>query len=79
IDAQFDKNNIALTLNNISYKYDEHNALTNVSFVLKSRQKVAIVGRSGSGKTTLVNLLTGLWPLQQGSITLGDHNNAQDL
>ena len=79
IDARFDKNNIALTLNNISYKYDEHNALTNVSFMLKSRQKVAIVGRSGSGKTTLVNLLTGLWPLQQGSITLGDHNNAQDL
>ena len=79
IDAQFDKNNIALTLNNINYKYDEHNALNNVSFMLKSRQKVAIVGRSGSGKTTLVNLLTGLWPLQQGSITLGDHNNAQDL
>lgn len=79
IDTQFDKNNIALTLNNISYKYDEHNALNNVSFMLKSRQKVAIVGRSGSGKTTLVNLLTGLWPLQQGSITLDDHNNAQDL
>lgn len=79
IDAQFDKNNIALTLNNINYKYDEHNALNNVSFMLKSQQKVAIVGRSGSGKTTLVNLLTGLWPLQQGSITLGDHNNSQDL
>ena len=79
IDAQFDKNNIALTLNNISYKYDEHNALINVSFMLKSRQKVAIVGRSGSGKTTLVNLLTGLWPLQQGSITLGDQNSSQDL
>ena len=79
IDARFDKNNIALTLNNISYKYDEHNALTNVSFMLKSRQKVAIVGRSGSGKTTLVNLLTGLWPLQQGSITLGDQNSSQDL
>ena len=79
IDTQFDKNNIALTLNNISYKYDEHNALTNVSFMLKSRQKVAIVGRSGSGKTTLVNLLTGLWPLQQGSITLGDQNSSQDL
>ena len=79
IDARFDKNNIALTLNNISYKYDEHNALNNVSFMLKSRQKVAIVGRSGSGKTTLVNLLTGLWPLQQGSITLGDQNSSQDL
>ena len=79
IDTQFDKNNTALTLNNISYKYDEHNALTDVSFMLKAQQKVAIVGRSGSGKTTLVNLLTGLWPLQQGSITLGDQNNSQEL
>lgn len=79
IDTQFDKNNTALTLNNISYKYDEHNALTDVSFVLKAQQKVAIVGRSGSGKTTLVNLLTGLWPLQLGSITLGDQNNSQEL
>ena len=79
IDTQFDKNNTALTLNNISYKYDEHNALTDVSFMLKAQQKVAIVGRSGSGKTTLVNLLTGLWPLQQGSITLSDQNNSQEL
>ncbi|TMN83933.1 MULTISPECIES: thiol reductant ABC exporter subunit CydC [unclassified Pseudoalteromonas] len=79
IDTQYDKNNTSLTLNNISYKYDEHIALTNVSFILKAQQKVAIVGRSGSGKTTLVNLLTGLWPLQQGSITLGDQNNPQEL
>jgi ATP-binding cassette subfamily C protein CydC len=79
IDAQYDKNNTSLTLNNISYKYDEHTALTNVSFILKAQQKVAIVGRSGSGKTTLVNLLTGLWPLQQGSIKLGDQNNPQEL
>ncbi|KTF09686.1 thiol reductant ABC exporter subunit CydC [Pseudoalteromonas sp. 10-33] len=79
IDTQYDKNNTSLTLNNISYKYDEHTALTNVSFILKAQQKVAIVGRSGSGKTTLVNLLTGLWPLQQGSIKLGDQNNPQEL
>jgi ATP-binding cassette subfamily C protein CydC len=79
IDTQYDKNNTSLTLNNISYKYDEHTALTNVSFILKAQQKVAIVGRSGSGKTTLVNLLTGLWPLQQGSITLGDQNTPLEL
>lgn len=79
IDTPFDKNNTALTLNNISYKYDEHNALTDVSFMLKAQQKVAIVGRSGSGKTTLVNLLTGLWPLQSGSIELHDQSISYDL
>lgn len=79
IDTPFDKNNTALTLNNISYKYDEHNALTDVSFMLKAQQKVAIVGRSGSGKTTLVNLLTGLWPIQSGSIELHDQSISHDL
>ncbi|TMO76676.1 thiol reductant ABC exporter subunit CydC [Pseudoalteromonas sp. S3785] len=79
IEIQFDKNNTTLALNNIAYKYQEHTALTNISFTLKAQQKVAIVGRSGSGKSTLVNLLTGLWPVQQGSIRLSDENNAEDL
>ena len=71
--------NASLTLKNISYYYDKHPALNDVSFELKPQQKVAIVGRSGSGKTTLVNLLTGLWPLQQGSITLSEQGNCVDL
>jgi ATP-binding cassette subfamily C protein CydC len=79
VEIQFDKNNTSLSLNNIAYKYQEHTALTNISFTLKAQQKVAIVGRSGSGKSTLVNLLTGLWPVQQGSIRLSDENNAEDL
>ncbi|WP_338365460.1 thiol reductant ABC exporter subunit CydC [uncultured Pseudoalteromonas sp.] len=79
VEMRFDKNNTSLTLNNIGYKYQEHTALTNISFTLKAQQKVAIVGRSGSGKTTLVNLLTGLWPMQQGSIRLSDGNNVEDF
>ena len=71
--------NPSLTLKNISYCYDKHPALNDVSFELKPQQKVAIVGRSGSGKTTLVNLLTGLWPLQQGNITLSEQGNCVDL
>lgn len=60
----------ALSLNNVSYHYGQKQALNNVSFELPAKQKVAIVGRSGSGKTTLVNLLSSLWPLQQGTINL---------
>ncbi|GAA77937.1 thiol reductant ABC exporter subunit CydC [Pseudoalteromonas sp. BSi20495] len=79
VDENFSAQNHTLLLNNISYQYGEQTALTNVNFELKPQQKVAIVGRSGSGKTTLVNLLTGLWPLQQGSITLNNQNNVVDL
>ncbi|MBB1289737.1 thiol reductant ABC exporter subunit CydC [Pseudoalteromonas sp. SR43-6] len=79
IDENFSAQNHTLILNNISYQYGEQTALTNISFELMPQQKVAIVGRSGSGKTTLVNLLTGLWPLQQGSITLKNQNSVVDL
>ncbi|MBH0044419.1 MULTISPECIES: thiol reductant ABC exporter subunit CydC [unclassified Pseudoalteromonas] len=78
-DESFSAQNNTLALNNISYQYGEQTALTDVSFELMPQQKVAIVGRSGSGKTTLVNLLTGLWPLQQGSITLNNQNSVVDL
>ncbi|MBB1326952.1 thiol reductant ABC exporter subunit CydC [Pseudoalteromonas sp. SR45-1] len=79
IDENFSAQNHKLVLNNISYQYGEQTALTNISFELMPQQKVAIVGRSGSGKTTLVNLLTGLWPLQQGCITLNNQNSVVDL
>ena len=74
-----DTKDCTLTLKNIHYQYSEKKALNDVSFELKPQQKVAIVGRSGSGKTTLVNLLTGLWPLQQGSITLGNQSDSVNL
>ena len=45
-------------------------ALSNINFAITPGSKVALVGASGSGKTTLVNLLTGLWPLQSGSLKL---------
>ena len=69
----------ALSLNNVSYHYGQKQALNNVSFELPTKQKVAIVGRSGSGKTTLVNLLSSLWPLQQGTINLQNDNEIISL
>jgi ATP-binding cassette subfamily C protein CydC len=79
LKQNFDTKNSSLILKNISYQYGDYKALSTVSFELKPQQKVAIVGRSGSGKTTLVNLLTGLWPLQQGYVTLKDQHTSIDL
>ena len=45
-------------------------ALSDVSFHLKPRQKLAIVGENGSGKTTLIKLLTRLYTPSQGRILL---------
>lgn len=45
-------------------------ALTDVSLVLPSGSKTAIVGPSGSGKSTLLNLLLKLYPPSSGTITI---------
>lgn len=42
--------------------------LNNVSFSVKSGQKIAVVGASGSGKSTISKLLSGLYPPWEGEI-----------
>ncbi|GHU87349.1 bacteriocin cleavage/export ABC transporter [Bacteroidia bacterium] len=48
-----------------------------LSLDIRKGETTAIVGESGSGKTTLVSLLQNLYPLQSGSIHIGDYNIAQ--
>jgi subfamily B ATP-binding cassette protein MsbA len=54
----------------VCLSYENHVALSSVSFELRAGQKVALVGRSGGGKTSLVNLLPRLYETTSGSITL---------
>lgn len=56
----------------VSFSYDnnEHQALKGVSFHIKPKEKVAIIGRIGSGKSTISKLLLHLYEPQSGSILL---------
>jgi len=55
---------------NLTYDNAKRHALKDVSFSIKSGEKLALVGRSGGGKTTLVNLLPQFYELQQGQVLL---------
>jgi ATP-binding cassette subfamily B protein len=46
--------------------------LDGVSFEVGAGETIALVGPNGAGKTTLIKLLTGLYPLEEGNIWLGD-------
>lgn len=61
-----------LRFEQVSFTYpgSSQTALSEVSFHLKPRQKLAIVGENGSGKTTLIKLLTRLYTPTEGRILL---------
>ncbi|MFK7807064.1 MAG: ABC transporter ATP-binding protein [Saprospiraceae bacterium] len=60
----------------VSFVYPDTgiNALKNVSFHLKSGEKMAIIGRTGSGKSTIADLLVRLYDVTQGQILIDDKN-----
>jgi len=61
-----------LRFEHVSFTYPGSStlALSDVTFHLHPRQKLAIVGENGSGKTTLIKLLTRLYVPTQGRILL---------
>ena len=50
----------------------DHMALKNLSFAVPEGQFACIVGPSGSGKTTLLNIISGLDPVVDGSVQVGN-------
>ncbi|WP_165164250.1 ABC transporter ATP-binding protein [Corynebacterium qintianiae] len=60
-----------IAFDNVSFAYTEGEpVLENITFTAREGEKIALVGESGGGKSTLVNLLLGLYPIQQGTMTL---------
>jgi ATP-binding cassette subfamily B protein len=57
---------------NVGYKYPgtEQWAVKHLSFTLKPKEKLALVGENGAGKTTLVKLLARLYDPTEGRILL---------
>ncbi len=50
------------------YPNSQVNAIENVSFQIRSGEKVAIIGRVGSGKSTILKLILGLYRAGNGAI-----------
>ncbi|MBR6916257.1 MAG: ATP-binding cassette domain-containing protein, partial [Clostridia bacterium] len=60
-----------VSFNDVSFSYDKNKKLLkNVSFDVKTGQKIAIVGPTGCGKTTLINLIMRFYDPDSGTITV---------
>lgn len=60
----------AITFDNVSFAYEDTPAVENVSFQIKLREFVCLVGPNGGGKTTLLKLMLGLLKPDTGSINV---------
>lgn len=62
----------AISLRNVSFDYEGHRALEDVSLRFDQGKSYAIVGESGSGKTTLLRLILSYYDHYSGLITYDD-------
>ena len=67
---------IDIEFKNVSFRYtdDTQNILTDLSFHIKAKEKIALVGINGAGKTTIVKLLCGFYQANEGKILLNGYN-----
>ena len=50
---------------------NEKTALNGVSLHLDPGDFITVIGGNGAGKSTLLNAVAGVWPVDEGSITIG--------
>jgi phosphonate transport system ATP-binding protein len=62
----------AISVNNVTKRYDDVVALNDVSFEIPEGEFVVILGPSGAGKSTLLRILNGLTPPTDGNVYIGD-------
>jgi ABC-type multidrug transport system fused ATPase/permease subunit len=62
---------LGVAARSVSFAYDEHEVLSEVTFAVAPNESVALVGPTGSGKSTLSLLLVRLADPVRGSLELG--------
>ncbi|MFD0862354.1 ABC transporter ATP-binding protein [Sungkyunkwania multivorans] len=67
-----------ITIENVSFKYENDYVLKNFSIVVPKGKTIALVGQSGSGKSTIANLVTRFYDVNEGSINI-DGIDIRDL
>ena len=76
------KVNGKIEFKNIFFKYTDSNvqALNGISFLIRPKSSLGIIGVTGSGKTTALKLITRSYNTSSGEILLDDHSlNKIDL
>ena len=58
-------------LSHVTFGYGEREVLHDLSMTVKQGEQITLIGRTGAGKSTVFKLLLGLYPPQEGTVTIG--------
>jgi len=58
-----------IALNKVSFSYGAQTILNQISFLIREKDKIGLIGRNGAGKTTLFELILGHLNPQEGIIS----------
>lgn len=58
-----------ISIDNITVEFGGNALFENVSFLIKEKEKIALIGRNGAGKTTLLKLIAGEISPTRGNIS----------
>ncbi len=62
-----------IKLQDVVFSYTEDSTKIKIpEFILKRGEKISIMGESGQGKTTVMNILAGLYPLENGKLLVNN-------
>lgn len=63
-----------LSIKKVSFSYGDKPVLKNIDLELKPGEVFALIGPNGAGKSTLFRLISGLLPIQTGSIKVNGND-----
>ena len=66
-----------LNLRSVEKSFGGLKVIDNVSFSVKKGSRTALIGPNGAGKTTIFNLLSGIYEVDNGSISLDNNDITQ--
>ncbi len=62
-----------LTINNLTVHFGGRTLFDNVSFAVKEKDRIGLIGRNGNGKSTLLKIIAGVQDSSKGSVGIPNH------